>query len=163
MNPHQWKRAYYDYFFGSRYDIDEICYEYSRALLFNLRYYFADTIYWRYQYPYPVAPIPSDYAKYLALHSDVFDKITFNDGGPVNPFVQLAYILPIQLQSTLPSIFTEKYLNKRNYPEKGKLNLLTGDKLIYIDMDLPPIHLGGIISDYNKTKHYFNDQEKERD
>ena len=34
-NFSEWKKNYYNYFFGSDYDIDEICSEYLKALVFN--------------------------------------------------------------------------------------------------------------------------------
>lgn len=158
-----WKRAFYQHFIGHRYDLDDVCLEYSKALQFNLRYYFNDTIYWHYQYPYACAPLPTDYALYLRRHPNVFKEINLPVGFPVNPFVQLAYILPRSLQHIVPKEYSQMYLNNRDYPSKGQLDLLTGDKFIYIDMNLPPIYLKTLIEDYNKVKNSFTDNEKERD
>jgi 5'-3' exonuclease len=163
MNMFQWKKAYYRHFLGSRYNINNVCRDYSKALLFNLRYYFADVIYWRYQYPHSIAPMPSDYAKYLKANPNVFNELEYDMEGPVNPFVQLAYVLPRATMYLLPKVYTQTFLNKKEYPVQSKLDLLTGDKLIYIDMDLPQIYLNNLVADYDRVKDNFTEKEKDRD
>ena len=101
------KKYFYQYFFGNKYNLDKICEEYAKALIFNLKYYFGEKVYWRFKYDYLASPLPSDFYNYLKKNPDIFNKLKFDEGEPFNPFVQLSYVLPKESQQSLPSKLTK--------------------------------------------------------
>lgn len=169
--PEFWKHSYYQLFFEldyTRTNIEQVCYEYSKALLFNLRYYFGDTLSWRYSYPYKQAPLPSDYALFLFHNPDVFEKINLVPSEPLHPFVQLAYILPAHAQKILlPDVYTDLYLTNSDmsnaYTDNYNIDYLSGDKLIYISLDLPYPDIQKLDMLHKLVESKFNTKDKERD
>jgi len=154
------KKEYYKYFFGKKVNIDSLCYEYARVLIFNLKYYLERKTYWRYQYPYPIAPLPTDFYQYLLNNPKIFDSIKFNEDKPYPPFVQLAYILPLEHQLSLPKVYKDKVFNKKVSKNNLKLEMINGDKLIYSEINLPSISIDKLEKYYNKVKDKFTPLEK---
>lgn len=162
------KSEYYKYFFGDSFDMDALCYDYVKVLIFNLNYYFGigKNIYWRYQYTAPISPLPSDFYKYLLDNPKIFENVKFEEkAGPYNPYVQLAYILPPDAQFSIPKVFKDKYLNKKSnmfkdFSENLKLEMITGDKLVYAEIDLPNISINELEKYYNEVKNKFTPLEK---
>ena len=142
------KENYYQYFFGNNYNINNICQNYLKTLLFNLNYYFGIQTSWNYCYPYLASPLPSDIADYLQNNPGFFQKTKLEDGKPVHPFVLLAFVLPPQsmTKGTIPEKYRDILLKDypEYFPEKYELKLLQpGGKLIYAEphLESPPIDI----------------------
>jgi 5'-3' exonuclease len=164
LNMSVFKPKYYKHFFGEDYNIDAICKEYFEVLIFNLRYYFGEKIYWRFQYDARVAPIPSDLYQYLLKNPDIFEKLQFKDEEPLPPIMLLMYVLPAQNSDFLPDKVAHLRTKelKEYYPDNIKLDFLTGSKLIYVKPLLKHIPMDKLEKVYNEAKKTLNKAEKER-
>lgn len=134
------KKNYYEYFWGKIYNKDDICRNYLNILLFNIRYYFGTAIYWELNYNAVSAPLPSDLYDFLERNPNYLDNVKFEEKEPVEPFVLLAYVMPPKtMKDVLPKKYCEKLL--KNYPEYFPENielklLVPGGKLIYAEPHL---------------------------
>ena len=166
-NHDEWKKNYYNYFFGKDYNLDEICLEYLKVLVFNIRYYFGEEIYWQFQYDAFAAPMPSDVFAYLQKNPNIFDKIKIPKSKPIHPLCQLAFILPSQSlkKGLIPIQFSKLYLKELSeyFPKDFDLKLLTGDKIAYAEPDIKYPKINELVDIYNQTKNKFTKEQKERD
>ena len=160
-----YKERYYNYFWGEKYNIDEICKNYLTILFFNLRYYFGINVYWRVCNNSIIAPLPSDISNYLKKYPTFYDDLKINESKPVTPFVLLAYIMPPQsmIDGVIPDDYKNILLDKypEYFPETIELKLMQpGGKLIYTEPHLenPPIEL--LEKELKKIK--LTNEEKER-
>lgn len=97
-----WERRYYETLLHLRTpsDIRECCISYLKTLEWVLRYYSAPCPDWRWHYAYPYPPLLAD----LTMYTPAFQQsmIPTTEPNPVNPLVQLMYVLPPSAHSLLP-------------------------------------------------------------
>ena len=105
INPNEikWEERYYKILFNDSYDenrIKKICINYLEGLEWTLNYYCNKCIdyNWKYKYNYP--PLLSDLSKYVPYFD--IKLIKNNDNKPINPLVQLAYVIPYSSLNLLP-------------------------------------------------------------
>lgn len=164
LKPEIFKPKYYKHFFGLDYDINEICKKYLEVLVFNLRYYFGEKVYWRFQYDARVAPLPSDMYQYLLSNPNIMEELKFEDKEPFEPIELLMYVLSADNGNLLPPNVEKIRKQKMGeyFPEHIELDLLTGDKLIYTEPLLKHIPLTELERVYNDAKKGLTKANKER-
>jgi len=159
------KKNYYKYFFGENYDVDSLCENYLKIILFNVNYYFGLGTSWNTAFPWSVAPLPSDLANYLETNPGFFQNLKLEEGSPVTPFVLLAFVLPPQsmTKGTIPEKYRDKLLKEypEYFPEKYDLQLMQpGGKLIYAEPHLENPNIDILESALKKIK--LTKEQKER-
>ncbi len=105
INPLEegWRERYYIKLFDIKPNeelIKAICINYLEGLEWTFHYYSTGCINWRWSYNYNYPPLLSDLIKYIPYFDvDLVEKIKPN---PVNPMVQLCYVLPKTSHYLLP-------------------------------------------------------------
>lgn len=140
--PHKsWKQQYYNTF-SQNSDINNLCQEYLKSLLWTYNYYTKSGIpSWNFYYKYRIAPLSSDLYNFLKTTSNNFKDIKFIENNEITPLQQLLIVTPIQHSSILPWSFQQVYKEDIWEPIKFKLDILKGGKNIYSDPILPDINL----------------------
>jgi 5'-3' exonuclease len=112
-NSH-WESRYYKSLFKTESTDSfkkKVCLNYLEALEWVFKYYTSGCPDWLWKYDYSYPPLFKDLVKYVP-HFET-DFIKDNENAPLNPFTQLAYVLPIQNHFLLPekisSILKKKY------------------------------------------------------
>jgi 5'-3' exonuclease len=115
-----WQERYYRVLFSfgggggtttASTEIDNVCREYYRGLLWVWKYYTCGCPSWKWRYPHTYAPLMMDLYNYSVKNREV---VSFCEGGmgsgsgsgtavdaPLHPYVQLAYVLPRQNHAAL--------------------------------------------------------------
>ena len=106
-----WQERYYKELFSI--DITDqrkkqICINYLEGLEWNLKYYTEDCPDWQWCYKYKYPPLLEDLCKYIPYFDNEF--IENKAEMPVNPLVQLAYVLPRNSLHLLPDNIYEKLI-----------------------------------------------------
>ena len=120
INPYEngWRERYYQKLFNIDIDNDkckQICINYLEGLEWTFEYYKGDCKDWEWSYKYNYPPLISDLVKYIPSFETYF--LNNNPNKPVDPLVQLSYVLPKkslylipnELSNQLDSKFTEYY------------------------------------------------------
>lgn len=139
---HEWKKQYYSHFIHIESDYNmartNMVINYFESLVFTLYYYTKGCPSWSWYYRYRVSPIPSDMLTVIKrFHFDLND-IKFEKGSPYEPFQQLLFVLPPQMDFLIPHNL--RYLLK-NYPTEFRVDALAGIKYIYSEAILPDLEL----------------------
>lgn len=106
-----WENRYYKYFFriekdhSMKSEIDHVCYQYFKTLIWNNCYYFKECPDWTWFYHYNATPLLRDLVRYVVEKGEDINQITFGQTGPTKPFYQLLTILPPQSAELLPKPF----------------------------------------------------------
>ena len=111
-----WKNRYYKTLFDVDYKEDrikEICINYLEALEWTFKYYSTGCADWNWCYNYHYPPLMCDLLKYIPYFDTEFIKA--NDNKPVNPLVQLSYVLTYENLNILPDKIHNALLS--TYPE----------------------------------------------
>lgn len=126
INPFKsgWKERYYKALFPEinfenkteaefEAEIKKISVNYLEGLEWTIKYYTIDCPDWRWTYKYSYPPLFSDLIKFIP----VFDKefVPKMNANPVNPLVQLCYVLPIHSLKLLPSELYDLLTSKYNH------------------------------------------------
>lgn len=122
INPYErgWEHRYYKTLIGV--DIDDerrkqIATNYIEGLEWTLKYYTADCPDWSWKYNYNYPPLLTDLAKYIPYFDIEFiSKQKTLNTGPVEPIVQLSYVLPRASMDLLPKKVLKRIT--KEYPEK---------------------------------------------
>ena len=140
--PHNsWKQQHYNHFAPNQ-DINDICQNYLKSLLWTYKYYTNQGVpSWSFHYGYRIAPIASDLNKYISNYQECLSDIHFEKDSEITPIQQLLIVTPIQHSSILPWSFQQVYKDDSWEPIKFKLDVLKGGKNIYSDPILPDINL----------------------
>lgn len=140
--PHEsWKQQYYNTFTPNK-DINFICEDYLKSLLWTYKYYTMPGIpSWYFYYKYRVAPLSSDFYRFLKENKNCLSDISFDNDNEITPLQQLLIVTPIQHANILPWSFQQVYREDDWEPIKFKLDILNGGKNIYSDPILPDISL----------------------
>ena len=115
INPYEdfWQERYYKELFDiepSEANIKNICVNFLEALEWTFKYYSHKCPDWRWCYKYNYPPLLQDLIRYIPYFET--DFITEVEKNPVDKYVQLAYVLPRDSLSLLPSNITEHLLTK---------------------------------------------------
>jgi 5'-3' exonuclease len=121
IDPFQygWRKRYYKKLFNTdtcEYFIRNICNNYLEGLEWVMKYYTTGCCDWSWKYDYNYPPLFKDLVEYVPRWDT--KMIPDNDNVPVEPEVQLAYVLPRTSLHLLPleyrNILEKKHLDK--YP-----------------------------------------------
>jgi 5'-3' exonuclease len=111
-----WERRYYSSLLGSGDDESRkavICQNYIEGLEWTYKYYTTGCVDWDWHYQYNYPPLLSDLAKNTP-YFDV-DVMASTPAGPVDPRVQLAYVLPWRSLGLMSNNDVQKL--RRAFPE----------------------------------------------
>lgn len=118
INPfkNNWQRRYYKSLFHIE-DINEerkkqICINYLQGLEWTMKYYTKGCPDWRWKYNYHYPPLLSDLIHYIPYFET--ELIENKSPKPVNPLVQLCYVLPRDNLHLLPEKIHKKLLKQHN-------------------------------------------------
>ena len=122
INPFKpyWENRYYDSLFFCK-NINSICINYLEGLEWVYNYYTTGCMDWRWYYKYNYPPLLKDLVIYFPnIENNILD---IKQNTAINPFVQLAYVLPHSSLNLLPiNIYTyllkkkhKNYLKKYNF------------------------------------------------
>jgi 5'-3' exonuclease len=105
INPYQplWEKRYYKCLFKIENDeerIKQICLNYIEGLEWTMKYYTTGCPDWRWCYKYNYPPLLSDLIKYIPYFDT--EMVINKDPTPVDPMVQLCYVIPKQSLGLLP-------------------------------------------------------------
>jgi 5'-3' exoribonuclease 1 len=106
INPYEsgWQERYYNALFNIRINDDrrkEICLNYLEGLEWTMKYYSKGCFDWRWSYKYDYPPLLCDLIKYVPYFETTLLEI--KPKNPVNPLVQLSYVLPKSSHYLLPA------------------------------------------------------------
>ena len=103
-NNKNWKNRYYDYFYRT-YDpiyINNICENYFKTLIWNMKYYFDKCPCWKHYYKYK-GVLVQDLYNYIKFNN--INNITFEENKPYTVNQQLMLILPPTSKDLVPEAY----------------------------------------------------------
>jgi len=110
-----WQKRYYAILFDIEPDKmrrKQICQNYLEALEWTYKYYTGGCIDWRWSYKYDYPPLLSDLVQYIPYLDVNVLSPSRNANTSVDPYVQLAYVLPAQSLSLLPDTIVKRLVSK---------------------------------------------------
>ena len=117
-----WETRYYESLLGSTPTpsfLQDICSQYCDGLHWTFKYYTEGCIAWTWSFDYPYPPLLSDLREHVPyLKCDD----TFTKGEPLDPLVQLCFVLPGDSQQLLPPSIV---------PELQSLETLKVDRVLW--------------------------------
>lgn len=160
--PDKWRERYYNYYWDVKPDEIE---QFSEQLVTNYllgvkwvtQYYFDKCPSWDWYYPFDHPPFISDIAKYL--NKIDINKMKFDIGKPLKPFMQLLAVLPPQSNYLLPINLRKLVLNPKSsiafmYPTEFEQDYVNKKKYWMAIPKLPPL-------DFDMMKHSYFKYEDE--
>jgi 5'-3' exonuclease len=166
-NPIEWRKRYYKHYFGCETEesIENFCKLFVRNYLIGIKwvtmYYFDKCPSWDWYFPYEHPPFLSDILKYMGEVK--MNKITFSEGKPLKPFLQLLCVLPQQSNYLVPNCLKKIMTNGNSslahlYPIDFEQDFLNKSKYWMAIPSLPPLEIDFVKYIYNK---YQNELSKE--
>jgi 5'-3' exoribonuclease 1 len=149
INPYEgfWENRYYKTLFHiepNEENIKKICINYLEGLEWTFKYYTFGCPDWCWKYNYHYPPLLKDLIKYIPMFNT--QMVDINDNKPVDPLVQLIYVLPKESLYLLPKKIYNctliEYEDYYNYNVQYVWDFCT-----YIwesHVDLPPLHIPNI-------------------
>lgn len=122
INPYErgWEQRYYKTLFDIEIDDErrkQIATNYMEGLEWTLKYYTLDCPDWSWSYNYNYPPLLTDLAKFVPYFDIEFISNQKKlETGPVEPIVQLSYVLPKASMDLLPKSILKKFI--KEHPEK---------------------------------------------
>lgn len=115
INPYEngWRERYYQKLFNIDIDNDkckQICINYLEGLEWTFEYYKGDCKDWEWSYKYNYPPLISDLVKYIPSFETYF--LNNNPNKPVDPLVQLSYVLPKKSLYLIPNELSKQLDSK---------------------------------------------------
>ncbi len=169
-NPDKWRLRYYKHYWGIK---DEELEEFSKNLvkhyLFGIKwvtqYYFDTCPSWEWYFPFDHPPFISDIAKYLNKIN--INKMKFNLGKPLKPFMQLLAVLPPQSNFLLPSSLKKLVVNTKSslaymYPYEFEQDFVNKKKHWMAIPNLPPLDIELLKHSYYKYQDELKKEELAR-
>jgi len=159
-----WISQYNNYYFPNE-DINIVCLDYYKSLIFCLKYYNGLNENWSWSYKHRSNPTFADFHNWLSSNIDVSleEASIFPKDNPYTPFEQLMMILPKSYLFLLPKVLNSdmEFINKM-YQTSYDIDVLRGQKFIYSEPILPEID-SDLIKNYIKSKeHLLTNVEKNR-
>ena len=116
-----WQERYYQELFGIEINDErkkQICLNYLEGLEWNFKYYTKDCPDWKWKYNYKYPPLLEDLCRFIPYFDTEFIQV--KPRNPVQPLVQLAYVLPRNSLNLLPQQICDRLLSA--HPEWYKLD-----------------------------------------
>jgi 5'-3' exonuclease len=116
INPFKpgWQSRYYRALLKMDPPSDErksqVCVNYLEGLEWTMKYYTTGCADWRWTYNYHYPPLLEDLFQYTPLFETSF--IPYHLPNPVDPFVQLCYVLPLSSLNLLPPTLYQKLIKE---------------------------------------------------
>ena len=164
----EYRLRYYSYYWGVEPDEVE---EFSKKLVANYMvgikwvtmYYFDKCPSWSWYYPFEHPPFISDIAKYNIN----LNKVKFDVGKPILPFMQLLAVLPPQSSFLIPNNLRKLMLDSRSslayaYPTDFSQDFINKHKHWMGIPNLPPLDLELLKHSYYKYQDELSKLELER-
>ena len=128
-------------------------------------YYFDECPSWDWYYPYDHPPFISDIAKYLDKIN--INKMKFELGEPLKPYMQLLAVLPPQSSFLLPTNIGKLMTNPKSsliymYPQEFEQDFINKKRYWMAIPNLPPLDIKQIKYSYFKYKDELKKEELER-
>ena len=116
-----WEKRYYKELFGIEINEQrkkQICLNFLEGLEWNFKYYTKDCPNWKWKYNYKYPPLLQDLYKFIPVFDTQF--INTIPKNPVEPLVQLSYVLPRNSLNLLPEKIYKELIT--HYPEWYRLD-----------------------------------------
>jgi 5'-3' exoribonuclease 2 len=161
------RKRYYKYYWDISDDkeleefSEKLVIHYLIGIKWVTDYYFDTCTSWNWYYPYDHPPFISDINKYLININ--LNKIKFELGAPIEPFMQLLTVLPPQSAYLIPNSLKKLILNTDSnlyylYPYEFNQDFINKFKYWMGIPLLPPIDIELLKKEYNNIK--LNYEEK---
>jgi len=121
-----WEQRYYKELFEVEINDmrkEQICINYLEGLEWNLKYYIKGCPNWEWHYKYNYPPLLKDLVRYIPQFDT--DFIDPNNTMPVDPLVQLAYVLPRNSLYLLPNKLYELLIKEKEHLYKLDNRIIT--------------------------------------
>ena len=158
--PDKWRQRYYKHYWNvETNDIEEFSQQLVAQYLIGIKwvtqYYFDKCPSWDWYYPFEHPPFISDISKYL--NEININKIKFDLGKPLKPFMQLLAVLPPQSNFLLPENLRKLVLNSKSsiafmYPIEFEQDFVNKKKYWMAIPKLPPLDFYMLKHSYFKYK-----------
>ena len=159
--PDKWRQRYYKHYWNvETNDIEEFSQQLVAQYLIGIKwvtqYYFDKCPSWDWYYPFEHPPFISDISKYL--NEININKIKFDLGKPLKPFMQLLAVLPPQSNFLLPENLRKLVLNPKSsiafmYPIEFEQDFVNKKKYWMAIPKLPPLDFDMLKHSYFKYKN----------
>ena len=168
--PDTWRTRYYKYYWNvSDDEIEEfskkLVTHYLTGIKWVTMYYFDECPSWNWYYPFDYPPFITDIAKYLPNTN--LNKIKFDKGNPLKPFMQLLAVYPPQSSYLIPSSLRKLMINSKSslaymYPQEFDQDFINKNKHWMAIPKLPPLDIDLIKHVFYKYQDELKSNEKER-
>ena len=169
-NLEEWRKRYYKYYWNVESNELE---EFSKKLVIHYligikwvtMYYFDTCPSWNWYYPFDYPPFITDISKYLSDSN--LNKIKFEKGTPLKPFMQLLAVLPPQSSNLIPNSLRKLMTDPRSslgylYPCEFDQDFINKKRYWMGIPKLPPLDIDLIKHIFNKYEDELNLEEKKR-
>jgi 5'-3' exonuclease len=169
-NPESWRLRYYQHYWGvGKEELEEFSQKLVTHYLIGVKwvtmYYFDTCPSWDWYYPFDHPPFISDIAKYLEKIN--INKMKFELGEPLKPYMQLLAVLPPQSNFLLPTNIGKLMINPKSsliymYPQEFEQDFINKKRYWMAIPKLPPLDIKQIKHSYFKYKDELKKEELER-
>lgn len=169
-NPESWRLRYYQHYWGvGKEELEEFSQKLVIQYLIGIKwvtiYYFDKCPSWEWYYPFDHPPFISDITKYLDKIN--LNKIKFDLGDPLKPYMQLLAVLPPQSNYLLPVNIGKLMTNSNSsliymYPQEFEQDFINKKRYWMAIPKLPPLDIKQIKHSYFKYKDELKKEELER-
>lgn len=167
-NPNDWRFRYYNHYWGvDKEELEEfsqkLVIHYLTGIKWVTQYYFDKCPSWEWYYPFDHPPFISDITKYLNKFN--INKVKFELGEPLKPYMQLLSVLPPQSSYLLPDSISKLMTNPKSsliylYPKEFDQDFINKKKYWMAIPKLPPLDIKLIKHSYFKYKNELSDDEQ---
>ena len=168
--PDEWRARYYKHYWHVESDeIEEFSKKLVAHYLIGIKwvtmYYFDECPSWNWYYPFDYPPFITDIAKYLPEIN--LNKIKFDKGKPLKPFMQLLAVFPPQSSNLIPVSLRKLMTNPKSslaymYPQEFNQDFINKKRYWMGIPQLPPLDIDLIKHVFYKYQDELKPDEKER-
>ena len=169
----KWEQRYYEHYFGvnksNRRDFsNQMAEQYFIGLKWVTEYYFDKCPSWGWYFPYDHPPFLSDLNYYLNENKKFnYNKLNFDIGKPLRPFVQLMCVLPPQSSYLLPKVLGNIMNNTNSniahlYPTSFEQDFIGKDRYWKGIPNLPFLEIDMVNRTFNKYKIKISNDDLKR-
>lgn len=169
-NFESWRLRYYQYYWGiEKEELEDFSQKLVTHYLIGIKwvtmYYFDKCPSWNWYYPFDHPPFISDIAKYLDKVN--INKMKFELGEPLKPYMQLLAVLPPQSNFLLPKNIGKLMTNPRSsliymYPQEFEQDFINKKRYWMAIPRLPPLDIKQIEHSYFKYRDELTKEELEQ-
>ncbi len=168
--PDEWRARYYKHYWNVLpNEIEEFSKKLVTHYLIGIKwvtmYYFDECPSWNWYYPFDYPPFITDIAKYLPEVN--LNKIKFDKGKPLKPFMQLLAVFPPQSNNLIPSSLRKLMTNPKSslaymYPQEFEQDFINKKRYWMGIPKLPPLDIDLIKHVFYKYQDELKPEEKDR-